>query len=54
MALSDLFPGTKDLLAQPVVVENTGGNVQIVREFSRSWLSVGLFDFDGTLSVFRG
>ncbi|NOY41225.1 MAG: hypothetical protein GXP26_05235 [Planctomycetes bacterium] len=50
MANPDQFPGTKGLLEQPVVVENTDGNVQIVREFEGSSLSVGLFDFDGTIS----
>lgn len=50
MALPDQFPGTKGLLGQPVVVENTNGNVQIVREFDGKPLSVGLFDFDGTIS----
>ena len=44
------FPGTKGLLKQPVVVDGTDGNIEIVREFSGSSLSVGLFDFDGTLS----
>jgi hypothetical protein len=47
---SSQFPGSKGLLKQPVVVENTNGNVQIVREFEGRSLSVGLFDFDGTLS----
>lgn len=50
MALSDQFPGTEGLLEQPVDVENTNGNVQIVREFEAHSLSVGLFDFDGTIS----
>ena len=50
MANPDQFPGTKGLLDQPVDVEGTNGNVQIVREFSGSELSVGLFDFDGTIS----
>ncbi len=44
------FPETKGLLKQPVTVENTDGNIEIVREFSGRALSVGLFDFDGTLS----
>ena len=38
------------LLDKAVVVENTTGNVQIVREFDARSLSVGLFDFDGTIS----
>ena len=50
MATPDQFPGTKGLLETPVTVEGTDGNVQIVREFAGSSLSVGLFDFDGTLS----
>ncbi len=44
------FPGSKGLLRNPVFVENTNENIEIVREFSGSSLSVGLFDFDGTLS----
>jgi beta-phosphoglucomutase-like phosphatase (HAD superfamily) len=44
------FPGQQGLLAQPVSVENTDGNIEIVRPFSGRSLSVGLFDFDGTLS----
>ncbi len=47
---ADLFPGTKGLLETPVTVENTDGKIEIVREFSGRSLSVGLFDFDGTLS----
>ena len=50
MATPDQFPGTKGLLDEPVVVDGTDGNVQIVREFAGSELSVGLFDFDGTIS----
>jgi len=44
------FPGTKGLLKKPVTVENCDGNIEIVRKFSGRSLSVGLFDFDGTLS----
>lgn len=47
---SDLFPYKKGLLEKPVVVDNTKGNIEIVREFSGRALSVGLFDFDGTIS----
>jgi len=47
---NDLFPNKKGLLEKPVVVDNTDGNVEIVREFSGKSLSVGLFDFDGTIS----
>jgi len=53
VAIPDQFPGTKDLLEEPILVENTDGNVQIVREFAGSSLSVGLFDFDGTISSER-
>ncbi|MCB9500848.1 MAG: HAD hydrolase-like protein [Deferribacteres bacterium] len=49
-SIFDKFPGRQGLLEKPVVVENTNGNVIIVREFDRSALSVGLFDFDGTIS----
>ncbi len=44
------FPGTEGLLAQPVPVANTDSNIEIVRPFSGRSLSVGLFDFDGTIS----
>jgi beta-phosphoglucomutase-like phosphatase (HAD superfamily) len=44
------FPGQQGLLALPVPVKNTDGNIEIVRPFSGRSLSVGLFDFDGTLS----
>ncbi|MCA9229507.1 MAG: hypothetical protein KDA57_02555 [Planctomycetales bacterium] len=47
---NDLFPYKEGLLEKPVVVDNTDGNVEIVREFSGRSLSVGLFDFDGTIS----
>jgi beta-phosphoglucomutase-like phosphatase (HAD superfamily) len=47
------FPGQQGLLAQPVSVKNTDGNIEIVRPFSGRSLSVGLFDFDGTLSDVR-
>lgn len=47
---SDLFPYEEGLLPQPVVVDNTDGNIEIVRPFSGKSLSVGLFDFDGTIS----
>ena len=46
----DKFPGEKGLLTNPVTVENTSGNIEIIREFDGSNISVGLFDFDGTLS----
>ena len=46
----DKFPGKKGLLKNPVIVENTNGNIEIIREFDGSNISVGLFDFDGTLS----
>ncbi|KAA3657921.1 MAG: hypothetical protein DWQ10_12230 [Calditrichaeota bacterium] len=49
-SLFDKFPGRHGLLEKPVVVENTEGNVIIVREFDSRALSVGLFDFDGTIS----
>jgi len=44
------FPGQQGLLAHPVPVDNTDGNIEIVRPFSGRPLSVGLFDFDGTIS----
>jgi len=47
---SDLFPYKKGLLEKPVVVDHAEGNIEIVREFSGRALSVGLFDFDGTIS----
>jgi len=50
MATPDQFPGTKGLLEKPVIVDGTDGNVEIVREFAGNSLSVGLFDFDGTIS----
>lgn len=46
----DLFPGDKGLLDTPVTVKGTDGSIEIIREFDGSQLSVGLFDFDGTLS----
>ena len=46
----DLFPGEKDLLDEPVIVQGADGAIEIIREFDGSRLSVGLFDFDGTLS----
>jgi len=45
-----LFPHKKGLLEKPVVVDRTEGNIEIVREFSGKSLTVGLFDFDGTIS----
>ncbi len=51
--MSDIFkkfPGKKDLLKKPVIVDNTNGNIEIIRKFDGSNISVGLFDFDGTLS----
>ena len=50
MATLAHFPGTQGLLERPITVDNTDGNVQIVREFEGRSLSVGLFDFDGTIS----
>jgi len=47
---NDLLPYKKDLLETPVVVDHTDGNIEIVREFSGKSLTVGLFDFDGTIS----
>jgi len=44
------FPGEQDLLDKPVIVDGTEGSIEIIREFDGSELSVGLFDFDGTLS----
>ncbi len=46
----DKFPGEKGLLKNPIIVDNTNGNIEIIREFDGSNISVGLFDFDGTLS----
>lgn len=46
----DKFPGKKDLLKKPVIVDNTNGNIEIIRAFDGSKISVGLFDFDGTIS----
>jgi len=47
---NDLFPYKKGLLEKSVVVDNFEGNIEIVREFSGKSLTVGLFDFDGTIS----
>ena len=47
---SKLFPYEEGLLETPVVVDHAGGNIEIVRAFSGESLSVGLFDFDGTIS----
>jgi len=46
----DLFPGEKGLLDEPVIAKDADGAIEIIREFDGSRLSVGLFDFDGTLS----
>jgi len=46
----DKFPGKKDLLKKPVIVDNTNGNIEIIRAFDGINISVGLFDFDGTIS----
>ncbi len=37
------------MLSKPVIVDNRDGNIEIIREFDGSNISVGLFDFDGTL-----
>ncbi|MCA9101668.1 MAG: hypothetical protein KDA63_10985 [Planctomycetales bacterium] len=50
MSTSDVFPGTDGLLAEPFTVPHTDGNIEIVREFDGSEISVALFDFDGTIS----
>ncbi len=47
---NEFFPYKDGLLEKPVVVDDTEGNIEIVREFSGKSLSVGLFDFDGTIS----
>ena len=44
------FPGKKGLLREKHIVAGSNGNIEIIREFNGSNLSVGLFDFDGTLS----
>lgn len=46
----DKFPGENGLLQNPVTVAGTNNNITIVREFDGQPISVGLFDFDGTLS----
>ena len=46
----DQFPGKEGLLEEPVVVDHTDGNIEIIRPFQGGSLSVGLFDFDGTIS----
>jgi phosphoglycolate phosphatase-like HAD superfamily hydrolase len=46
----ELFPGDKGLLEKPITIDGTDGAIEIIREFDGSQLSVGLFDFDGTLS----
>ena len=50
MTNPESFPGTEGLLAAPVTVAGTSGNIEIVREFDGRNISVGLFDFDGTIS----
>ncbi len=44
------FPGRNGLLDSPVSVENSGGNIIIVRPFDARNIKVALFDLDGTLS----
>jgi phosphoglycolate phosphatase-like HAD superfamily hydrolase len=46
----DQFPGNQGLLEKRIVVDNTDGNIEIIRPFEGRCLSVGLFDFDGTIS----
>ncbi len=46
----DKLPENKGLLTKPVIVSGSDGNIQIIREFESSQATVGLFDFDGTLS----
>ena len=50
METPDTFPGTSGLLDRPHFVPETNGNVEIVRDFDGSSISVALFDFDGTIS----
>ena len=46
----DKLPEEKGLLEKPIVVSGTDGNIEIIREFDSTNASVGLFDFDGTIS----
>ncbi len=48
--LFDKLPEKEGLLDQDVIVNGSDGNIRIIREFESSNASVGLFDFDGTLS----